>query len=336
MLRTVWLTYRMHRFEVLLSVALLAVVAVSAVVAAQHILATLVPSHCLLVEAAHPDPVCDAIYAAADPAQRAGAIVMGAMAVIPVGIGLVLGVAIVAREVELRTLSFAWALSPSRRRWLLSRLLPMLAVVMIGLVLVGLATIGLAEAQATADARGLNLDDMGNHGPVMVSRGLMALGIGLLAGALTGRTLPGLLVGAVLMFAWVAIGAPMLRQAQVPSRLVWVTDQQRDRDHLGGLAYQYAPNYGSWYLGPDGSVMTERDVETAGCGADYSVDQPTSAQQQCLDNLEMPPAGYSDLWHLVPDRDYPEFELVETVVGLLIGGVAILLTFPVVQRRRPT
>ena len=333
MLRGAWLTYRMNRFEVLLSVVVLLVIGVSAVIAAQHILASIVPLDCQTQDAANRDPVCEAIFASADTAQRAGAIVMGAMAVIPIAIGLMLGVPVVAREMELRTLSLAWSLSPSRRRWLLSRLLPMLAIVLPGLVLVGIALIGLAEAQAAAEYRGLSLDDMGNHGPVMVSRGLMALGIGLLAGALTGRTLPGLAVAAVVMFAWVAVGAPVLRQAQVPSHLVWMTNEQRDRDHVGGLAYQYAPDYGSWYEAPNGAIVTQHEVEHAVCGADSSAETLSDQAQQCLDNLEMPPPGYLDIWHLVPDSAYPDFEHVETVAGVLLGSVAILLTFPIVARR---
>src|SRR6266567_5451071 len=64
----------------------------------------------------------------------------------PFGMGLLLGVPLVAREVEQRTASIAWTLSRSRSWWL-ARRLAFLAVVLIGLlVVVAIASDALAAA----------------------------------------------------------------------------------------------------------------------------------------------------------------------------------------------
>jgi hypothetical protein len=39
---------------------------------------------------------------------------------------------------------------------------------------------------------------------------------------------------------------------------------------------------------------------------------------------------------VVPAATYPDFQLAELAVDGAIGGVAFLLTFPVVARRRPS
>ncbi|MFV2065087.1 MAG: hypothetical protein ACC726_16475, partial [Chloroflexota bacterium] len=52
-------------------------------------------------------------------------------------VGLILGVPIVAREIELRTTELAWSLALRRSRWLLSRLLPMVVLALVGFVVLG-------------------------------------------------------------------------------------------------------------------------------------------------------------------------------------------------------
>ena len=52
MLRGVWLTYRMHRFEVLLSLVLLGVLAISVWIVTAHIRAAAFPASCWSRDAA--------------------------------------------------------------------------------------------------------------------------------------------------------------------------------------------------------------------------------------------------------------------------------------------
>ena len=66
-------------------------------------------------------------------------LLMGLTALLPWAVGIVLGVPIVAREVEHRTAAMAWTLGGSRVRWLGWRTLPVLVVVVAA---VSLAAIG--------------------------------------------------------------------------------------------------------------------------------------------------------------------------------------------------
>ena len=59
------------------------------------------------------------------------------LSVVPPIVGLILGVPVVAREIELRTTDLAWSLSLRRSRWLLTRLLPMLLFALVGFVALG-------------------------------------------------------------------------------------------------------------------------------------------------------------------------------------------------------
>ena len=58
------------------------------------------------------------------------------------------------------------------------------------------------------------------------------------------------------------------------------------------------------------------------------------AWQRCAEQLPYPENMY---WNkVVPAATYPDFQLAELAVNAGIGGAALLLTFPVVARRRPS
>ncbi|MCY7418906.1 MAG: hypothetical protein LH650_10495, partial [Chloroflexi bacterium] len=48
-----------------------------------------------------------------------------------------------------------------------------------------------------------------------------------------------------------------------------------------------------------------------------------------------PPVGYEAMTRAVPMSAWVPIEQAETGAGLLVASLAILLTFPVVARRRP-
>jgi len=56
--------------------------------------------------------------------------------------------------------------------------------------------------------------------------------------------------------------------------------------------------------------------------------------QACAEQMPYPEDMY---WNkVVPASTYPDFQLAELAADGAIGGVAFLLTFPVVARRRPS
>lgn len=109
-------------------------------------------------------------------------------------IGLVLGVPLVAREVEHRTAQLAWTISRSRVRWLIGRVAfaAVVAVVLTGALAVTTEVLATAMRPDVDLSRDFNFH--GNRGPLIIARALLGLGAGVLVGALVGRQLPALLL----------------------------------------------------------------------------------------------------------------------------------------------
>lgn len=135
----------------------------------------------------------------------------------PFGMGLVLGVPLVAREVEHGTAAVAWTLGRSRTRWLIRRLAFVLLVLVVCLGLIALTS----EVLAAALGPTLHLDRdftwFGRRGLLVVVRGVASLATGVALGALLGRTLPGVLVAAVasvLLFTAISFGMDRWNEAE--------------------------------------------------------------------------------------------------------------------------
>ncbi len=115
-------------------------------------------------------------------------------AVVAFGMGLVVGVPLVAREIEHGSAGLAWTLSPSRMRWLLPRMAAAATVVIALLAVLSVASDVLASAILPDLNLGADFTWYGQRGGLLVMRGLLALGIGLALGAMLGRQLLALLL----------------------------------------------------------------------------------------------------------------------------------------------
>jgi hypothetical protein len=135
--------------------------------------------------------------------------IMAAMALVPLAIGLILGVPAVGREIEAGTASLAWTIGRSRTRWLLWRLLALATVTFVILSVLAISSEILWASRAIGAVPN-RFDDAGAHGPVVVARGLAAFGIGALMGAILGRVLPALIAATVLVLV-VTAGALLIR-----------------------------------------------------------------------------------------------------------------------------
>ncbi len=128
---------------------------------------------------------------------------LSAISALPIAFGGILGVAAVARELETGTAAFTWAAATSRRRWLVSRTAPIVAVLLL-LTLVLSASGSLLGAARQPWAPSLT----GFAGapvapPVMIIGALAAYWVAVLAGLVTARTLPAVLTaGAILVLLW--------------------------------------------------------------------------------------------------------------------------------------
>jgi hypothetical protein len=246
----------------------------------------------------------------------------------PFGMGLVLGVPLVSRELEHRTASIAWTLSRSRARWL-ARRVAFLAVVLIGL----LAVVALAsDMLASALQPTLHLDRdftwYGRRGGLIVVRGLAALGIGVTLGAFIGRLLPAMLAAAfvsVLIFTAVSLGMDRWLEADA------VAQPALNGGLLDGSGGR---SIGNRIELASGELVTWSDLLRRGF-INVQEDQDGRLYTSVEDLGHPERAVGLDRMLVVPGRLYPQFVLRESAV---VGGLALLLTLAavgVVGRRRP-
>jgi hypothetical protein len=248
-------------------------------------------------------PHCSDILDAFAPWEQAAQFLLAVVVAAPFAIGLILGVPVVAAEIERGTAQIAWSLSLSRVRWLAWRALPLLVVATLMLLVYAVGGEFLVRGRLGMNDPGFL--SFGDRGLLIVVRGLMILSLAVLIGAWIGRTLPGLLVAAALA-GLITFGLNFGLDSWRSAEAVVETDQQfgRDPDLLRGL-----------YLGqvavlPDGSVTRDRHVDRL-------------------------PAEYEEGFLILPASTFWSWTLREGAILILMGaGTSVLLT-DVLRRRRP-
>lgn len=243
--------------------------------------------------------------------------VFGAMLILPFVVGLIGGVPVIARELELGTAQTAWSVTPSRTRWLRRQLIPIMAVLGIATVFAAGAASVLEAHQARTTVVHLIL-----QGPIVVARAFAAFGLALFVGSVVGRSLPAFLIAAVL--------AGALAAAADPIRIDWLFARRVP------LGYEATYGYGFGYAwrAPDGT-FTPWDAHTYDrLIPPGAVDSPNNEDQPYEDWLLT--HGYELIQLGVPDDVARAWIPIETVGMSMIGLAAIGGATLVVNRRRPT
>ncbi len=243
----------------------------------------------------------------------------------PFGIGLILGVPIVAREIDHDTASLAWTLSKSRVRWLLPRVAfaVVLAIGVLGVVAV--ASDAMTQAVQPTSNIAADFTWYGRRGGLLVMRGLLALAIGLAIGAVLGRQLPALLVAifaSVVIFTGVTIG--MDRWFETDAMVAPFGDELPAGSLMLGQQLQL----------PDGQITTWAELDPTG-QRNIAIENDGMVYASIDENgVASDPIGRM-VTFVVPGSLYPTFVLRESGV---VGAAALLivgLAFLVVRRRRP-
>lgn len=249
--------------------------------------------------------------------------VMAAMALLPLAVGLFLGVGLVAREIEGGTAPTVWALARSRSRWLAGRLLAPLAIVVLLLAALAISS-DVLWAGREPWSPALRFGDAGLHGPVIVAKGAATLGLAMLAGAVIGRILPAVIVAAALALTLYLGGQVALDrwlQDEAP-RHVAVMDLDPDQSVDPTMAaFPGGTYFSEWWQTADGRLLDDQAAQA------------------------LVPAG-EDPWTWlyanetrvmtgVPGMVYPEWARLETAGFGAVAIGAIAATFLVVLRRRP-
>jgi hypothetical protein len=261
----------------------------------------------------------------AEPMRAWGAIVAGeggrvseVMRILPIAVGLLGGVPIVAREIEGRTSATAWSLNGSRTRWLANQAVPIFAVLVVFLAIAAVPAAILVDHRLDWGEGGAALE-FGQSGWPALARGFGAFGLAMLAGVLLGRSLPGLVLGAALCAALI-LGLGTVRDkwmASQPSAPITVA--------APGLTTGFG------WLAPDGRNLTidqgfalVPDAVAAGDG-----------NQRGDSAAWLEEHGYAETQLGIPYSAVDGWAIYDALAFILAGTAAIGATAIFVNRRRP-
>jgi hypothetical protein len=221
---------------------------------------------------------------------------------------LLLGAPLVAREIDRGTARLAWSLSPSRLRWYVQRIAPVIIVLAVAAMAIGIVTDRLTAAMMpTAD---LSNSFVGFHGRglLLATSALMIGSTAVALGAVIGKPLPTILLSLILGGLLVAAVAEVDLKAFLPNETVVDASGQYDERNL---------NLDSRFQLPDGSLVTWQQL--------YDAD-PSVAENG-------PP--YPNVTMIIPGERYREIETREALAQLGIAALMLVGGAVVVLRRRP-
>jgi hypothetical protein len=324
-IRAAWATLKLHRVEVIAAATLALISVAWATWVEVRMAGATPPAECmdiLLTRGYDALGECTApVRAWATILVEAGDSFRQYSEYLPFVVGTLVGVPIVAREIDSRTASMAWSMEPSRNRWLLRQLLPVA-------VIAGLAMTAAAGGAAAIDRHNTiwgggyrDYTHIGHYGSGLVARWFGAFGIGILAGSLVGRPLPAFL----LAIAVSVISVPGL----TPVRDAWL-----DTHPTHALDGEGVPTDWGWRT-PDGNAITHAQalaslVPPDIAAQDEGMVQPIHAPEWLHER------GYSEVGFGVSVETAFGWAPLEAGAYIGLGLVSIGAAAVLVNRRRPT
>ena len=306
MLTATRLTYRINRFEIR---AVLIATILSVVVSAAVISWIRSSGYAACLQSDGPlAATCFELQGIGSWATRIANLSMSLAGFFPILAGLLLGGPLVARELDKGTARLAWSLGPSRRRWYLQRVLPILVVV--GLTAM---TIGIVSEQLTAlFAPGVDLTKsfIGFHtrGALIATGALLVASIAVAVGSVVGRQIPTILLALILG------GVSLLAIAEVDQKVLanetvrLTGDNQYTNDLVVGE--------GRFEL-PDGRLVTFDEL---------AVFDPKVLEE----GFDYPYVQYG-----IQRERYREIETREALAQVVLAVIFLGAGAVVVSRRRP-
>ena len=308
------ITLRLQRFELIAFGAALGGLTLAAFAASAYVASLWPGAGCNMLGG---DPLSFECQRAADTYYRArdmiGGLLMSPLLLITYAIGLFLGVPIVARELERGTVRLAWSLAPSRWRWYVTRVVPIL-LVLIGLTFAaGVATDRFFAVSHPEVDFSNSFTGYGVRGGLLASRAVFIFAIAVVVGAVIGRALPGVII-ATLVATIGLWGGMQVHQEILRGEAVVVAI-----DDTGGGGYREGDMYIDMkFVLPDGTLVGWQYFD----GGNGPYDQEGNPL-------------YPQATLVIPGERYRFVEAREALA--LAGGslIALLLAAAVVARRRP-
>lgn len=248
--------------------------------------------------------------------------------IVPALLGMLLGAPLVAHELEARTTQFAWTQGATRARWLAVR---------VGWLLLGTAAFaGAVSALVTwwsspanaQQANGFNPGRFDIMGIAPVGYTVFAVALGIAAGTVVRRVVPAIgitVAGFIAVRAVVFVGLRQHYQAAVT--------------HVYGLTQSFVPPGAAWQTGSgtlaphavrlpmtDGPVIGANIPSSAIPGSCRGLaDQATLA---CMQS-----AGFRQFVTYQPAGRYWAFQAIEAGIFVALAAALIAVTFLVLRRR---
>lgn len=236
------------------------------------------------------------------------------LALLPFAAGVVLGVPLLAREIEHGTAQLAWPMARSRARWLAIRLVPIAVIGAVLLVPPALAGEVLVRSQFPVISPGANFEGYGERGLLLVLRFELVLIAAALVGGWLGRQLP-----AVLVAGLVAGGIGVVVTFVQP---YWVEPVEGQLE-----VFQPIDTLGDKYVGVrfrvDGQWISDEEAYAL-MSWDGIGEEPDPSE-----------IGPEQVTYMIPGERYQDVVARESaaLVGAGLGVCGILLLL--VRRRRP-
>jgi hypothetical protein len=302
------LTLKLHRFE-LIAVGIAAIVLVVAAYVVAARLDAVGYGPCADPTVSHPMS-CEALGRAFFAIeQNEVPPVLGFLAILPYAAGIFLGGPLIAREIERGTTRLAWSISPSRLRWYLARMLPVV-VAMFGLTFAaGFAADHLIAARTPGVDMANSFDGYGTRG-LLVAVTALAIAAGAIGlGSVIGRVLPTVILALILGSLGVAAVAKAHDRYTAGEAIV--VDEQNV-----GRGDRYVDQF---FRLPDGRLVGWNEL--------FEMD-PDAMSGESEPN-------YPIVALVIPGERYRAVEAREAIA---LGGIAVVMlvgTAAIVQRRRP-
>lgn len=193
-------TLRLHRAQIVITAALLALLAVAAVLdglATMSFISDYRASNC-------PSPSCDALPGLVEQRYLLFGQLLPFIGLLPAAIGAFWGAPLLGREFENGTTHFAWTQSISRRTWIRTRLAILGLLIAIGALVLGVSIDAWLSAFNGFDVPGAQQTDFSfshTRGTAPVGWWLLAFTLGAASGAWLRRTVPAMVVTVIVMVA---------------------------------------------------------------------------------------------------------------------------------------
>jgi hypothetical protein len=322
----IWLTWRQHRSEGLLTLAVLAAGGVFLLITGLSIAHGMQDSGlsaCLASRSNDLSTTCGALATQALKPYAPLIPFVFALLIIPILLGAMVGAPLVAREYEQRTNLLVWMQSVTRTRWLTVKLVLILgAGALVGAALQAMLSRWYDPFDKLFGK--FNQVAFDFSGPVLIASTVMAIALGIVAGTVTRRTVAAIFLTLALLVGIRIVVEFNLRPNYQPQIVVTWPFAEGNGMSLGEGHPPITLKREDWSIG--GGFLDAQGNRTNGIRCTFP--NPTSPLQCAL------AAGYrGNYLAYQPASRFWTFQWIETGIYLAISVLAVGLTVWLVRRR---